>query len=477
MNICALPANAVTNDLFARVRPVVGDSLNHCIVAVAGSPTAALLVEYLAACGVQRWLVMAENGWVDALAEKLATRFGPTYDMSWKTTASVEELAAADLVLVVNALEIARVLPSTLPRLAICTSTESQPSRALLALPGEVLDVEAQPCAPHPPIWDWATSAPLMARLARALLLRGTAYGMAAWEGAWAAGLRSYSIGSLHDPTVAMWGAQMHVVEESVPTYRTPLKQQGTLLIAGLGSLGSAAAQQLAPWVRRLVLVDPDRVERVNLVRQAYSHHVLGQPKATALANALSVAHPALQCEPLVMSLDDEQIVDDIVEVYGVTSALVTTGSHADFAISRGLRGQAVTHVVGRCYPRGRFWEGIVVDGAIGPSYEEVRRRVMAGPPATPTLEEIAAYGAVGELVGEPATAMETGWAAMWLARLTAQMMNPATLREGWLLTRLAEGATCFIGGVGVERGDHGLAYGISVPGQVHAWSTAQIDS
>ena len=476
MSSYAMPVNTTLDDLFARVRPVVGDVLNHCLVAVAAGSAAALLVEYLAACGVQRWLVMAGNEWAGALAQKLAIRFGPAYEMEWKTSASVEGLAAADLVLVVDAPEIARALPSTLLRLAIYTPTESQPSRGLVALPGEVCELEEQCRAPHLPFWDWSTSAPLLARLARALLLRGTAYGVAAWEEAWAAGLRSYSIGSLHDPTVATWGAQMPVVKEDTPIYRTPPMQQGTLLIAGLGSLGSVAAQQLAPWVKGLVLVDPDRVERVNLVRQASSHHALGQPKATALADALSVVHPGLQCEPLVISLDNEEIVDDIIEAYGVTTALVTTGTHADFAISRGLRCQGVAHVVGRCYPRGRFWEGIVVDGTVGPSYEEVRRRVMAGPLAAPTPEEIVAYGAVGELVGEPATAMETGWAAMWLARLMAQMMNPITLREGWLLARLAAGATCFIGGVGVEQGDHGLAYGISVPGQVHAWSTAQID-
>ena len=217
------------------------------------------------------------------------------------------------------------------------------------------------------------------------------------------------------------------------------------------------AAQQLAPWVERLVLVDPDHVELANLVRQAYGYHQVGKPKAMALAQSLCAAVPGLVCEPIVASLTNEDQVTELIQAYGVTAALVTTGTAADFAIARGLRAAAITHVVGRCYARARFWEGIVVDsplldGIEGPSYEQVRREVAAGPIPLPTPEEVAAYGAVGELIGEPATAMETGWAALWLARLTAQMMTPMTLREGWLLARLAAGATCFIGGVVAEE-------------------------
>jgi hypothetical protein len=70
---------------------------------------------------------------------------------------------------------------------------------------------------------------------------------------------------------------------------------------------------------------------------------------------------------------------------------------------------------------------------------------------------------------------METGWAAMWLARLLAQLMRPATLREGWFLARLAAGASCFIGGLVVEMGAGGAAFGVRVPGEIHAWSIEEI--
>jgi hypothetical protein len=465
-------------DLFARVRPVVGGVLEGCSVAVVGSSAAGLVVEYLVACGVRRWLVMAGNEWMGALAARVVDRFGRALELRVTRVASVDEVAASDLVLLVDAEGIAWQLPGTAARLAICTATGSQPSQATLALPGETLDLPERLGEPLVGGWDWPTAAPLMALWARALLLQGTPFRMATWEEAWTRGMRAYGVSTAHDPTVAVWQAQsvtVGQVESKAPVYHTPSVRQGTLLVAGLGSLGSVAAQQLAPQVTRLVLVDPDRVETVNLVRQAYSQHQRGQPKATALAQALEAAHPGLTCEPLVASLYDEREIAALVRSYGVTAALVATGTHADFAIARGLRAEGIPHVVGRCYARGRFWEEIVVDGAVGPSYEQVRRAAAAGPAAAPTPEEIASYGAVGELAAEPATAMETGWAALWLARLMAQMMAPAGLREGWLLARLAAGATCFIGGVEVEQGKQGAAYGITVPGQVHVWSGAEI--
>jgi hypothetical protein len=181
-----------------------------------------------------------------------------------------------------------------------------------------------------------------------------------------------------------------------------------------------------------------------------------------------------------VDALTDEGAVAQLLRRNGVTAALVTTGTEADFALARALRSHALPHVVGRCYARARYWEAIVVDGSQGPSYAEVRRRVMAGPSPLPTPEQRAAYGAVDELIAEPATAMETGWAAAWLARLMAQMVVSPVLREGWCLVRLAAGATCWIGGLVVEREtetgrDAGAAYGVDVPGIIHAWSADEI--
>jgi molybdopterin/thiamine biosynthesis adenylyltransferase len=489
-------------DLLARVRPLVGDALEGRQVAVIGSPAAGTLVQYLVECGVRRFVTLAGNEWLAALVEELAGRYGG-FDISYKAVARDEELGAAYLALVVDDVELALRLPVNLPRLLALTPTLMRPATSLLALPGEAFDNELYADMPrcvrgftqsftqcgsqNTLDWltsDWLTAAPLMALLARAVLLRATPSAMATWEEAWAQGQRIYVGGDALDPTQPSWVKQCTRGENALPPFRTPVRRQGTLLIAGLGSLGSVAASQLAPFVERLILVDPDEVEEANLVRQNYAHHQVGMAKATALSATLCAATPHLVCEPIVTQLTDETQVATLIRRFGVTAALVTTGTVADFAIARALHAAAIPHVVGRCYARARFWEGIVVEGGgITPSYEQMRRGVLLGPAPAPTPEEVAAYGAVGELAGEPASSMETGWAAMWLARLTVQMMAPATMREGWLWARLAAGATCFVGGVVVEPAMDGSsggvmtapAYGIAMPGEVHAWSVAEI--
>ena len=493
------------SDLFARIRPVVGDVLQRRTVAVMGSPAAGVLVEYLAACGVQRWQVLAGSLWMNTVVTDLRVRYGEGFDISVSAVDSTAEMGDADLALVVDDVALASRLPRTMLRLAIFTPTRNHPSYARLAFPGETFDLSTPLDLPSPLEdsipnefasngWEWLTAAPLMALCARALLLRDSEYAMTTWEDAWARGVRAFAVGDVHTPTSAAWCTPADDAP-STTRYQTPVQRRGTLLIAGLGSLGSVAARQLAPWVERLVLVDADHVEVSNLVRQDYAHDQVGEAKAVALAASLSQlpdAEAAIDGEfahalsapeiiPVVDALTDDAQVAALMRRYGVTAALVTTGTHADFAIARAARAVGIPHVVGRCYARARFWEAILVDGsragaAKGPSYEQVRRAVTVGPTAAPTPEEVAAYGAVGELAGEPATAMETGWAALWLARLMTQMMTPVALREGWLLARLAADATCFVGGVVVEIGAEGAAYGVRVPGEVHAWSAAEID-
>jgi hypothetical protein len=469
-------------ELYARVRPLVGDALATRRVAVAGEAMAGALVEYLVACGVRRWVALPGAEWMVSLIDHLRCRYG-ALDITLEMTACLSEREEVDVALFVDDGS-AFFATESVTRLAIFTPKSGLPCHALLALPGERLNGEhptslgGQSVPDWPHRWDWLTAAPLMVLWVRALLLQGTCFAMTKWEEAWQRGVRAYTVGETLDPTQAGWQLPPQAVGNS-RAYRTPYRRQGTLLVVGLGSLGSVAAHQLAPWVERMVLVDPDCVEVANLVRQHYSSADVGQPKAVALAHLLRAADSELACEWVVDSLSDEEEVSALVRRFGVTGALVTTGSNADFAVARGLRAQGVPHVVGRCYARARYWEGIVVDAPdqVGPSYEEMRRGVAAGPTPAPTPEERAAYGVSGTLAGEPATAMECGWAAMWLARLTSQMIMPAPLREGWLWARLAVGANCFIGGVVAEPGSEGLgaAYGVAVPGQVHAWSVGEI--
>ena len=148
--------------------------------------------------------------------------------------------------------------------------------------------------------WDWLTSAPLCAGLARAMLLRHTPHARADLAELWAANRRVLSFGEASDPLTPNWLtldealSRLGKTNHEIPApFRTPIARRGRMLIAGLGSLGSVAARHLVASSRGLVMADPDRVDRYNPVRQAYPVAAIGQPKAQALRNTLLAAGAA----------------------------------------------------------------------------------------------------------------------------------------------------------------------------------------
>src|SRR5205823_6659024 len=79
--------------------------------------------------------------------------------------------------------------------------------------------------------------------------------------------------------------------------------QMTTAVILGVGGLGCPAALALAeeaPRVR-VILVDPDRVERSNLSRQIlFTESDIGEPKAIVAARRLAALVPQVRAEPRV---------------------------------------------------------------------------------------------------------------------------------------------------------------------------------
>lgn len=445
------------------------------------------VVEYLAACGVRRWqwLGPVDDGAV-TLAARLQARHGsalnlqaeiiPAEDWSQALNAHPPDLllsvgTSADLCASVRTADRLRI-----PALLVVP----HPPTALAFFPGD--DVSAaedalraiEPDELASP-WQWFTAAPMVASLARVMLLRDTPFARADLAQMWRDGIRVVKVGDAKDPLTPVWtavGARGDAA--SGGAFSTPVERRGSVLIVGLGSLGSVAAQHLLPAAKRLVLVDPDRVDAYNPARQAYSVAGIGRPKAAALAKGLHAAGAA-EVVALDTALTDEDAAIDLIRAHNITAVLVVTGTGADFAIARALRRCDVPHVVGRCYPRARYWEAILVDGARGPSLEDFRGHVVPGPPAPLTPEQRAAYSDAGALEAEPATLIESGWAAVWMARLAAQFLAPSGLREAWFWRLLSAGQTCLVGGVGVEQTPNGPAYGISRPGQILAWGQAEV--
>jgi len=94
----------------------------------------------------------------------------------------------------------------------------------------------------------------------------------------------------------------------------------GTVGIAGLGGLGSAAAVALArTGVGRLVLVDFDIVEPSNLNRQHFFIDQLGQSKADALVDTLRRINPYLQYDAHTLRVTPE----NVAELFGECDVLI----------------------------------------------------------------------------------------------------------------------------------------------------------
>jgi molybdopterin/thiamine biosynthesis adenylyltransferase/proteasome lid subunit RPN8/RPN11 len=88
-------------------------------------------------------------------------------------------------------------------------------------------------------------------------------------------------------------GAALH--ERSAGIVSASLRDR-SVLVAGLGSVGSYVAEQLArSGVGGLALLDPEAVEAVNLSRTSYAAEDVGRPKPQALARRLLSIAPTLR--------------------------------------------------------------------------------------------------------------------------------------------------------------------------------------
>ena len=90
-----------------------------------------------------------------------------------------------------------------------------------------------------------------------------------------------------------------------------------TVLIIGLGGLGSPAAMYLAAaGVGHLILCDFDSVDLSNLQRQIiHSTQNIGKPKVESARDSLLALNPQIKVTPLYQQLDQESLIKQITNV------------------------------------------------------------------------------------------------------------------------------------------------------------------
>lgn len=162
------------------------------------------------------------------------------------------------------------------------------------------------------------------------------------------------------------------------------------VLIVGAGGLGAPAALYLAAaGVGRIVLTDPDVVDRSNLQRQVlYGEDDLGRPKVVAAAARLATLNANVVVEGVEAAFDDA-MADDLVRDVD----LVLDGTD-DFATRFSVNAACVRHdrplvsgAIGR-------WTGQVGIFGRQPCY-----RCLV-PEIPPDAETCVAVGVVGALAG-----------------------------------------------------------------------------
>jgi molybdopterin/thiamine biosynthesis adenylyltransferase len=193
-----------------------------------------------------------------------------------------------------------------------------------------------------------------------------------------------------------------------------------TAVILGVGGLGCPAALALAEDVRsvRLVLVDPDRVDRTNLARQIlFSEKDVGEAKAIAAARRLVELVPGTRIEPRVLSLTaataPQLLADCDVLVDG------TDTFEARFAANDAACAARVPLVHGAVLG----WRGQIL--TVVPGRGSCLRCLFEAPPpagAVPTCAEAGVFsplcGVVGVAMASEAALLLGRERPRWMARL-----------------------------------------------------------
>lgn len=99
------------------------------------------------------------------------------------------------------------------------------------------------------------------------------------------------------------------------PDWPAALMSQLTVMLVGVGSIGSATAVSLARYgIGRLVLVDPDRLEYRNLVRHQAGSAGVGKFKVDAMVDELKRVSPQLEVQSVPASVtSDANIVRELM--------------------------------------------------------------------------------------------------------------------------------------------------------------------
>ncbi|EKE40831.1 hypothetical protein ENUP19_0057G0072 [Entamoeba nuttalli] len=177
-----------------------------------------------------------------------------------------------------------------------------------------------------------------------------------------------------------------------------------TVGILGAGGLGSPVIQYLAAFgIGKLVIVDNDIVEEVNLNRQIiHNHQRIGKYKAESAAESVKLLNPSIVVEPHIIRLDEQ----NGVEIFKGCNILVDCSDNhqARYAISAVGVKLGIPIVTGSVVR----WEGhvTVLNYQNGPCYKCLYP-VMPSTTLNATAKTVGVVGTICGVIGS-IEAMET---------------------------------------------------------------------
>jgi len=255
------------------------------------------------------------------------------------------------------------------------------------------------------------------------------------------------------------------------------------VLIVGCGTASNWLPELWADGAH-LTLVDAKPFSVYNPVRQLAGTDFVGQdPKPLALQKVLErrsgpgrgLVAVGARCRGAVLrvSLEDPASVRayrTLLDEAAPDLAILGTGRSQDdnYTLAEELRVRGIPHVVPTAFPGVSHYKHIAVDGARGPSYDDLGSRLPVDRGPGPRLDDASRqlyYGGT-----QPATLVETLPSVHSGLRLLKQLALPPAVRAPWLLRLTRSGRTCLVGANRVEVRAGMPLYGVRHPFQVVAY-------
>jgi molybdopterin/thiamine biosynthesis adenylyltransferase len=216
-----------------------------------------------------------------------------------------------------------------------------------------------------------------------------------------------------------------------------PSLRDRTVLVAGLGSVGSYVAEQLArSGVGGLKILDPEPVEAANLSRTVYGAADVGRPKTEALARRLLSAAPSLRLGLHPCRVEDLPPAEVDGLVRGVDLVVAATDDQAaQRALDRFAYARGRPAVFVGLYAGARGGEVILTVPERTPCFLCATRARHAVERSAGRVERETDYGA-GRLAAEPALGADIQHVASAAVKLALSLLLP-----GGEVGALAEGA------------------------------------